>query len=323
VRLNTTIHKGGRNKPVAILIHGLGVDKGIWTDPLNTKLLAKNIPLKVVAASKPLPHISSSRKKITIGEYPDSIENLWSVLKGEGYNLITWSQKRPVGPIDIAVAELHAVLNSAEELFPGKPIALIGHSRGGLIARKLMAEKLSGIKALITIASPHHGSSVSKIGRRLRPIASVLKGVLPKEKHSDLMKTLKNTTDFLTGEALKELMPGSSFFRKIRDKKVKGIKYLSFGGTEPRLITIYQWRRDGNEIYPNPLIDVPDSLMKILPTPLRIKEMIPGKGDSLVTAKSSLLPWASRHYDVPANHISIMWNKKVIEKTLDLLKKIS
>ncbi len=322
MRVNTTVHKGARGKPVAILIHGLGVDKGIWIDPLNTKLLAKNIPLKVIAAERPVKHVSSSRKKVTIGDLPEGIDNLWMVLKKEGYNLITWSQKRPVGHVDIAVAELHAALNHAAELFPGKPIALIGHSRGGLIARKLMEERLSGIKALITIASPHHGSSVSKIGSRLTPIASVLKGVLPKEKHTALMKTLKNTTDFLTGEALKELMPGSSFFRRMKDKKVKGIKYLSFGGTEPRLITIYQWRREGKEIYPNPLIDIPDTLMKILPPPLRIKEMIPGKGDSLVTAKSSLLPWASRHFDVPENHISIMWNKKVIEKTINILKKL-
>jgi pimeloyl-ACP methyl ester carboxylesterase len=322
MRLNTTVHKGGRKRPVAILIHGLGVDKGIWTDPLNTKLLAKNIPLKVIAATKPLPHTSSSRKKITIGDLPESIDNLWNVLKEEGYNLITWSQKRPVGHVDVAVAELNDMLLKAEELFPGLPIALIGHSRGGLIARKLMEERLSGIKALITIASPHHGSSVSKIGRRLKPIASMLKGIIPKEKHNTLMKTLKNTTDFLTGEALKELMPGSSFLKNIKDSKQRGVRYLSFGGTEPRLITIYQQRRDGKEIYPVPLIDIPDTLMKILPAPLRIREMIPGKGDSLVTAKSSLLPWAARHYDVPANHISIMWNEKVIEKTIELLKKL-
>ncbi len=322
MRLNTTIHKGGRDKPVAILIHGLGVDKGIWTDPLNTKLLAKNIPLKVIAATKPPSRISSSRKKITIGDPPDSIDNLWSVLKEEGYNLITWSQRRPVGPVDFVVAELDEMLSKAEELFPGLPIALIGHSRGGLIARKLMEDRHAEIKALITIASPHHGSSVSKIGRRLKPIASVLKGIIPKEKHSTLMKTLKNTTDFLTGEALKELMPGSVFLKNIKDSRQRGIKYLSFGGTEPRLITIYQLRRDGKEIYPVPLIDIPDTLMKILPAPLRIREMIPGKGDSLVTAKSSLLPWAARHYDVPANHISIMWNEKVIEKTIELLKKL-
>lgn len=322
MRLNTTVHKGDGNKPVAILIHGLGVDKGIWVDPLNTKLLAKNIPLKVVAATEPLPQTSPVRKKITIGDLPERIDNLWSALKEEGYNLITWSQKRSVGPVDVAVAELQDILDKAEELFPGRPVALIGHSRGGLIARKFMEEKRSEIKALITIASPHHGSSISRIARHLIPIASVLKGILPKEKHGALMRTLKNTADFLTGEALKELMPRSAFFRKIKDSKIKGIRYLSFGGTAPRLLTLYQWKKRGSEIYPNPLMDIPDSLIKALPAPLRLKELTPGRGDSLVTAESSVLPWSSRHYDVPANHISIMWNRKVIEKTIEVLRKL-
>jgi pimeloyl-ACP methyl ester carboxylesterase len=322
VKLNTTIHKGGRDKPVAILIHGLGVDKGIWVDPVHTKLLARNIPLRVVAAKEPHPHTSTSRKKITIGDLPDRIDNLWSELKEEGYNLMTWSQKRPVGPVDVAVAELNEMLLKAEELFPGLPVALIGHSRGGLIARKFIKEKNPEIKALVTIASPHHGSSVSKLARHLTPLAAVLKGILPREKHSKLIMTIKNTTDFLTGEALKELMPGSDFLKNMRDSKKRGIKYLSFGGTEPRLLTIYRWSRKGEKIYPEPLMDIPDSLIKVFPSSLRLDEVTPGKGDSLVSAESSLMPWSARHYDVPENHISIMWNEKVIEKTIELLSKL-
>jgi len=322
VELNITIHRGKSNAPLAVLIHGLGVDKGIWTDPLHTKLLANNIRLKILAAEAPLPRISAGITKLTIGDFPHTIDNIWSVLKDEGYNLITWSQKRPVGHVDAAVSELKDIVLRAEELFPGSPVALIGHSRGGLIARKFMEERPPVIKALITIASPHSGSSISKIAGYLSPLAAVLKGIMPEEKQGMIIETISKITDFLLGEALKELMPGSDFFKGLKDSRTEGIKYLSFGGTEPRLLTVYQWEKNGSEFYPKPLIDIPDSLIKLLPASLQLEELIPGKGDALVSADSSVMPWSSSHYNFPANHVSIMWNREVIQKTIEVLKSI-
>lgn len=322
MNLNETFHKGDRDKPVAILIHGLGVDKGIWTDPLHTKLLANNFRLKILAAEAPIPRISTGINNITIGDFPDKIDNIWSVLRDEGYNLITWSQKRPVGHVDAAVSELKDIVVRAEELFPGTPVALIGHSRGGLIARKFMEERHPAIKALITIASPHSGSSISKIAGYLSPLATVLKGIMPEEKQGTIIETISKTTDFLLGEALKELMPGSDFFKGLKDSRVKDIKYISFGGTEPRLLTLYQWKKNGKEIYPSPLIEIPDSLIKLLPASLKLEELTPGKGDALVSAESSVMPWSSDHYDLPANHVSIMWNREVINKTIETLRNL-
>ena len=40
---------------------------------------------------------------------------------------ICWSQRRPAGPINIAVEELHEIFVKAKKLFPGKPVVLIGH----------------------------------------------------------------------------------------------------------------------------------------------------------------------------------------------------
>lgn len=314
-----TFHKGDRDKPVAVLIHGLGVDKGIWTDPLHTKLLANNFRLKILAAEEPRISMSAGLNKITIGDFPDKIDNIWSVLKDEGYNLITWSQKRPVGHVDAAVSELKHIIARAEELFPKSPVALIGHSRGGLIARKFMEERHPAVKALVTIASPHSGSSISKIAGYLSPLAGVLKSIMPEEKYGTITETIGRTTDFLLGEALKELMPGSDFFKGLKDSREKGIRYLSFGGTEPRLLTLYQWKKAGSEIYPKPLIEIPDSLTKLLPSSLKLQELTPGKGDALVSAESSVMPWSSDHYDLPANHVSIMWNKDVIQKIIEVL----
>jgi len=42
----------------------------------------------------------------------------------------------------------------------------------------------------------------------------------------------------------------------------------------------------------------------------------------MVTAESSVLPWTTEHYNLQANHFTISWNKKVREKTIEVLRKI-
>lgn len=251
MELDITIHKGRPDRPVVIFIHGLGMDKNFWTDPLDTKIFARNIPLKVFAATRPRPLSIKSGKTLTIGNVPKKIDNLWTVLRDRGFNLLCWSQKRPAGPINVAVEELEEIMKRAARLFPDKPLALIGHSRGGLVARKFMEREVHGIKALITLASPHRGSSLSRIGKRLSPLSAFLKGVLPKDTHSTVSGVVKNVTDLLEGDALKELMPGSDFFRDLKDTAVDGINYLSFGGTKTELLTIYKWKKKETLYIPN------------------------------------------------------------------------
>ena len=310
-------------KPVVIFIHGLAVNKDIWINPLDTKIFAENFPLKYIAAEPPGTGASPQKRTITTGVIPDRIEGLWSILGDEGYNLVCWSQRRPVGPIALAVDDLRELTEKVKRLFPGRPVALIGHSRGGLIARKFMEEKHPQIKALITIASPHEGSSLSNIGKYLSPLQGVIKNILPRETHGTVAQILKRISDLLEGNVLKELMPGSEFFRKLRDSPSKDINYLSFGGYKTELITIYKWEKGDTGNGPKKLLTIPDSLLKFIPASAVPDEIMPGKGDIMVTAKSSALPWASDHYNLKANHFTILWDKVVIKKTLDVLGEIS
>jgi hypothetical protein len=75
--LDITIHKGRPGKPVVIFIHGLGVEKGFWTDPVNTKVLGRSIPMKVFAAKKPRTRSVHAGMKLTAGIMPAKTENLW------------------------------------------------------------------------------------------------------------------------------------------------------------------------------------------------------------------------------------------------------
>jgi pimeloyl-ACP methyl ester carboxylesterase len=322
MNLDITIHKGIPDRPAIIFIHGLGVDKGFWTDPVNTRVLGGGIPMKVFAAGKPLPSGAVKGIKLSAGTIPLTIDNLWMALTRDGYSTICWSQRRPVGPISIAVEELRDIYIKVKILFPGKPIVLIGHSRGGLIARKFMEEKHSEIKALITIATPHGGSSLSGFGKYLSPLAPAVKKLLPATTHNTASEVIKKVNDLIDGRALKELLPGSDFFKKLNDCSYPDIQYLSFGGTTTKLMTIYAWKKQGGSLYPQQLFTIPDSLINTLPSKIVSPELVPGKGDFMVTAKSSVLPWTSEHYNLRSNHISISWNKTVIKRTIELLDKI-
>lgn len=320
--LDITIHKGRADKPVVIFVHGLGTDKSIWINPLETKIFANNIPLKYFAAIRPKATSKLQKGKITAGEIPDSVDSLWPILKGKGYNLACWTQSRPVGPINAAVNDLKKIMLQVKRVFPERPIALIGHSRGGLIARKYMELKSPQIKALITIASPHDGSSLSKIGKYLPFLSGVISNILPRETHGTISTVLKRIIDLIDGNALKELMPGAEFFKHLKDTRSEKIHYLSFGGLQTEILNIYKWEKRGTSFYPDKLLTIPDSLLKFIPALAVPDEITSGKGDIMVTADSSVLPWASEHYNVKANHFTILWDRKVIKKTLGILQKI-
>lgn len=320
MKLDISVHKGNPEKAVVIFIHGLAMDKYFWLDPLETKAFAKNVPLKYLAARKPRPSIST--KKISVGDVPVNIISLWDEVIRDGFSAVCWSQTRPVGPIRVAVEELKDVMSRIKKKFPSRPIAFVCHSRGGLVARKCMESGPRGIKALITIASPHGGSSLSKIGNYIEPLTKPLKAIVPKDSHGTVSGIIKNLRELVDGKALKELMPDSVFIRNLHDVPVNGIHYLSFGGTKTSLVKIYKWERVDDNIQAKLVLTIPDSLFKIIPASSRPLELTPGKGDFMVTAERSVLPWTTEHYNVQANHFTISWNKKVREKTLEVLRKI-
>lgn len=307
-----------------ILIHGLGTDKNIWLNPLEAKILAKKVPLKLFAAKAPgsCRLETQTRKIISFGDVPDKILSLWDALVQEGMNIICWSQRRPVGPISASVDDLEEVVERSKNIFPKIRIALVCHSRGGLVARKFMEKIRPQIGALITIATPNAGSAISSIGRYISPLYAVFKGVLPKYTHVTLSDIIDSTGELLQGKAIKELMPDSDFFRSLKDSPKTGVRYISFGGTEPKILTVYRWEVRDDSLFPKELFSLPGSLLNILPPALQLDEIAPGKGDILVSAKSSVLPWSSAHYDLPVNHLSIMWHQQVIKKTIEVLKSI-
>jgi len=99
-------------------------------------------------------------------------------LSNRGYfaPLVAWLEARGVAPIFVpnyrsifstierGAAELHAAIEQA--CSAGAPkVVLVCHSMGGLLARRYLQEHGEArVARLVTIASPHHGTVLSKLG---------------------------------------------------------------------------------------------------------------------------------------------------------------
>jgi pimeloyl-ACP methyl ester carboxylesterase len=316
-----TVHKGSRRRPVVVFIHGLAMDKNIWLTPLETRAFARNVPLRFMAARSPRPkrHID---KKFTFGHLPENVRTLWGLLQEQDFNLVCWSQRRPVGPIAVAVNGLGSVMRYVRREFRGRPVAFVCHSRGGLVARKFLERPCPELMALITISTPHAGSSLSRIGKYITPLAPVIGRLMPEDSKGAIARVLKSIKELVDGNALKELMPDSEFIRNLSDSPSEGIHYLSFGGRKTEVVNLYRWVRRDSVYVAKKVLTLPDSLLKYLPESAIPDELRSGRGDIMVTTHSARMPWASEHYTVSANHFTILWNRKVLSKIEELLLKI-
>ena len=315
--LDTVAHRGSPDKPAVIFIHGLGMDKDIWVNPSKSRILGGMFPLTSLLIKRPLLKDSEYGKDASIktisgsstNEQMEALKTLFDDLQLKKYTTITWSQERPSGPIDSVVTELKEVVRVAKKMTK-EGIVLIGHSRGGLIGRKYLLRKDKSIKALITISTPHKGSSVAKIAGYLSPLVSVINPFFHGGDKGSFSFSIKRILNFLKSRALKELLPESHFFKSLKDGPCDGVYYVSVGGTDPTLFSLYNF-------------SIPDIFEKVIPKNLYPEEIKKGKGDGLVSAESSKIPWGSEHYNFPLNHAQILFDKGVRDKIIKVIERVS
>jgi len=297
MNLDTVIHPGDNKYPAVIFIHGLGMDKNIWVNPASSRILGGMFPLSVLLKSQLSP-----------GEKSAGMKTLYDDLMERGYPVVTWSQKRPAGPIDAAVLELDEIVRIAVNLSKSG-IILVGHSRGGLIARKYLMVNPQDMRGLMTISTPHKGSSVAGFSKYVSPLVSKITPVIPAGEKGTLAFSVKKIIEFLRSRALKELLPESDFFRSLHDSPFDHISYASIGGTDPTLFTVFNFC-------------FPDAFEKVIPQRFYPEEMKEGKGDGLVTAESSRMPWESDHHDYACNHAGILFDEEVKKNLIEKIEEI-
>ena len=280
--LDTVSFPGNRHLPSIVFIHGLGMDMNIWVSPAQARVLGGLFPLEIMVGS----YASGT---------PRVLQTLFHDLKGRGHPVITWSQRGASEMISAVVPELAAIAGMAQKMSDAG-IILVGHSRGGLIARKYLLKTDNMVKGLITISTPHRGSALAKIGQYMAPLASLLSPLVNKDSKNTIPRALKRISEFLASEALQELLPASPFFQTLGDSPLPGVSYVSAGGTKPMLFSRSPF-------------SFPGLFEKIIPEQLFPDEMKVGKGDGLVSAESSKMPCANEHFYFACNHAEILFDQ--------------
>ena len=315
-------------KPWVICLHGLGMSEKSWTDPCSEALIDGQLSFDFVLTDLDHPPSAKTRQislyrrfflSTPLRQAVRPPESFWQFLGKEGWGLIVWSQTRPAGSISFALQELQVIL---EQLPPREPVVLLAHSRGGLIARKYLQERLSGwqkVKALILLGTPHQGSQIAAWARALGKgsLASfmgniffgVLKFILIPPPEGLPFFSSRFLQSYLRNPAIAELRPNSSFIREMNRmesvEKENRIPYYNFIGLHTTYLRIYRQSNFGSQPMV-PVFSLLDGLEKILPHSFLPPEIRKGRGDGQVSAKSAYLPWASCNQTFPLNHVQLL-----------------
>lgn len=310
------LHEGRAEKPAVVLIHGLGMTRHFWGNPALCPVLGEAATLQIFLGNRPE---RTEQGIFSLGNSHAARQGVWDRLADAGYCLAAWSQAEPLGPVALAIDELAQVLVAVREQWPGKKVILLGHSRGGLIARSALLSGRSGqIAALVTLGSPHGGTKMASLGAYLQPVGKVLQSMLPGEASGTVSAVLKRISVFLASPAIGELRAESAFVGSLAAPLPQDLPTLSFAGSAPDLFRLYyrisrdsRWRS----------LSLPELLAKAVPARHLPEEMQAGLGDGLVRLESARLG-GSVFEAHECNHVALAFSPAVQDKIARFLNTI-
>ena len=248
--------------PLVILLHGTSGNINDMSDPAESPGFnyEKFAPGHIVDRGW---HLYPNVGFWSIG--PDQLIEVtgWApFLTGLGFPVLNYGQ---TGPRDLLVAplrELRAILDAIDtdpEFAPvsGRPIVLLGHSRGGILARMVLVEMaasgaslLSRINTCITLHTPNQGSTLANTALSLVPLFSSWKvtgiPLVPPELQPVALAALQGVIDTVVHEvgapAYADFAVGSpTLLMLAAGEPVPGVTYFTFGGTRPVLLNLRGW----------------------------------------------------------------------------------
>ncbi len=326
-----------KGKPWVILIHGMGMTEKSWTDPYAENLVGGLFPFDYVLTD--LDHSPDSFglnhtlfhglcPSTPLRLLPSRPPSYWEILSQSGFGPVTWSQRDPLGPLAAAVEELKAIMYRVS---PVDGIVLLGHSRGGLIARKFLQERAPAwekVKAVILLAAPNRGSRIAAF-TRLSAQALLLPGFNRPGSSANqgrggrvFRQILGYLLAFLEKPGIQELYPDSPLMKEMHSWEEAearcGIPCYNFAGVSTTYLRLYQIlnREPLRTVQAFSLFDGLENFLWGFWPP----ELQQGRGDGLISAESAVLPFARENRRVSINHAQFLIDADVRERVLDILK---
>jgi len=277
--------------PLVLLVPGMGGTVADLTAPL-TRLggiafdKTATFPAYTDAGFNPIPPLVPVAG--WFGDPPLASVTSWrDALLAAGFSTVSYEPAAPGGTMAPNISQLvgfAAGALSTDDRVKGLPLAILAHSRGGLVARALvngargnpaLAGFLGRVKALITLHSPHAGSGLAGLATRVDAMAASLQTMLAVmgQPPSPLLAMLRA---FVGNPALAELAPGSPALTALAaGEPVPGLAYHTFGGTST--VAMRLWQR----------VYTPDSYLPLpVPFPLFHWGTTPAPFGSLLDAAS-------------------------------------
>jgi pimeloyl-ACP methyl ester carboxylesterase len=350
-------HAGDPAKPAVLLFHGLHQSSLSFTKPSARPQGDRwyfnyaKVPEKIRAVKdKP----NTGIFKVGTSDRLEVDANNWfDYLKAQGYTVATWSQPgSTVGDAYPSAQQAYQQFRAATAaLNPASPprVVLLGHSRGGLLIRKLLKESgaQNRVTTVITMHSPHHGSSLANPGDNVCEVMFNQFGKIGNQVEKQLLKAAgldKQLREFcesmnafiLDDDASRELKPDGALIQGIaqNESAVPGVKYYTFGGISPTYVRYYAWYLTAESAVPQYKVENgvpkqyfvweahPKEIVGLSPlfdtTGFFAPELQNGKGDGLVTDQSARLPF-STHFPTRLNHAEVLWDRPLQKQVVNLI----
>ena len=353
------IRFGDPAKPAVLLFHGLHRTGRCWTAPSQDgegvyHFDYKNEPKTLDLGDKSYPGVGVYKIGANTQKVEVDPDNWFDFLAGRGFTVATFTQPGLdfADAVPTAVEALAQFERATRSLKPDAPppIALVCHSRGGLVGRAVLRQHWSmngRVKWFVTLASPHTGSELARAPSAIeqeirRSVDEALNAAtnlpvevpLPVLRNSvqDVVVGLMKPLLWMANRELtaedKELSPDGPVLRSLQEgeRKLDGVEYYTFGGTNPNYFRVcvylfteasaqlnagrFKWEARPIEI--GAVSPMFQDVRDFCP------EITPGRGDGLVADARSKLPW-SKHETVALNHAEFLWDPPLQRRVARLL----